>query len=245
MELLVNHLGYDASGKKVAVYQGKKEDCPGGFKLHKADGPVVLEGEVKEWGTVAQWKTGYYWTLDFSEWKGSGKFQLHLETKGGTVKSDVFEIRESIITMRLLNAAGYYFKAQRSSGEWLFEDRKLGFAGERQGQVDAHGGWYDATGDYGIHLSHLSHGSVHNPQQASFSAYAFFKAAEELEASCNVEYTMIKRRMLDEGTYGVDFLMRMRAPSGSFYRSINRGNALDHVRGNRKIGFEYHGSSSQ
>lgn len=245
MELLINHLGYDASGKKMAVYQGKIEDYPEGFKLCKADGPVVFEGEVKEWGTVAQWETGYYWTLDFSEWKGSGKFQLYLDTKVGTVKSDVFEIRESLITMRLLNAAGYYFKAQRSSGEWLFEDRKLGFAGERLGQVDAHGGWFDATGDYGIHLSHLSHGTVHNPQQASFSAYAFFIAAEELEASCNEEYTMIKRRMLDEGTYGADFLMRMRAPSGSFYRSINRGNALDHVRGNRKVGFEYHGSSSQ
>ena len=32
-------------------------------------------------------------------------------------------------------------------------DRALPFAGPREGIVDAHGGWYDATGDYGIHYA--------------------------------------------------------------------------------------------
>ena len=245
MEILINHLGYDAGGRKTAVYQGKREDGPVRFSLCREDGTAVFEGAPVEWGEVAQWKTGYYWTLDFSEWKGEGAFRISLETTSGTVVSDSFEIRQTLVTMRLINAACYYFKAQRSSGEWLHEDRSLAFDEEREGRMDAHGGWYDATGDYGIHLSHLSHGSVHNPQQASFSAYAFFKAAEELTASGNEQYSMLKRRMLDEGSFGADFLMRMRAPSGGFFRSINRANALAHVRGNRKIGFEYHGSSSQ
>lgn len=245
MEVLVNHLGYDAGGRKTAVYQGKREDRPVHFCVRREGGETVFEGTPAECGEVAQWNTGYYWTLDFSDWKGEGVFCICLETSFGTVVSESFEIRQSLITMRLINAACYYFKAQRSSGEWLHEDRSLSFDGERAGRVDVHGGWYDATGDYGIHLSHLSHGTVHNPQQASFSAYTFFKAAEELTASGNEQYTMLKRRMLDEGCFGADFLMRLRAPSGGFFRSISRANALAHVRGNRKIGFEYHGSSSQ
>ena len=245
MEVLVNHLGYDADGRKTAVYQGKREDRPVHFCVRREGGETVFEGIPTECGEVAQWNTGYYWTLDFSDWKGEGVFCICLETSSGTVVSESFEIRQSLITMRLINAACYYFKAQRSSGEWLHEDRSLSFDGERAGRVDAHGGWYDATGDYGIHLSHLSHGTVHNPQQASFSAYTFFKAAEELTASGNEQYTMLKRRMLDEGCFGADFLMRLRAPSGGLFRSISRANALAHVRGNRKIGFEYHGSSSQ
>ena len=147
--------------------------------------------------------------------------------------------------MRMISAVGYYFKAQRDSGEWLAADRTLHFRGPREGIVDAHGGWYDATGDYGIHLSHLSHSTWHNPQQVPFSAYTFFKVHEFLAASGNEEYTMVKRRALDEGFWGADFLLRMRAPSGSFYRTISRAKALDAVHGTRTLGFEYKGSSDQ
>ena len=69
MEILINHLGYDAGGRKTAVYQGKREDGPVRFSLCREDGTAVFEGAPVEWGEVAQWKTCYYWTLDFSEWK--------------------------------------------------------------------------------------------------------------------------------------------------------------------------------
>lgn len=39
--------------------------------------------------------------------------------------------------------------------------------------------------------------------------------------------------------------MRSRCAFRRILPSISRANALAHVRGNRKIGFEYHGSSSQ
>lgn len=245
MTILINQLGYDSKGTKWAVYQGKEEDGAGHFSIRSEDGTEVFAGEAKESGTVANWKRGYYWTLDFTELSQSGTYRIYLKTNTQVVISDSFEVEEYLVTMRLINAANYYFKAQRSSGEWLEEDKHVRFRGEREGRMDVHGGWYDATGDYGVHLSHLSHGSVHNPQQAAFSAYAFFKAAEWLEESGNIEYTMIKRRMLDEGCWGADFLMRLRAPSGSLIRSVNRGKALDHVRDNREISFEYHGSSTQ
>lgn len=243
--ILTNQLGYDGSASKKAVYQGKKEDQAGTFLVLDAAGKTVYEGRAKECGTVAEWNTGYYWELDFTPVREKGKYTISLDTAFGPVTSTMFEIQDFMVTFRLMNAAAYYFKAQRISGEWLEADKSLKFEGDRQGRVDLHGGWYDATGDYGVHLSHLSHGSIHNPQQAAFSAYAFFRSLEWLEESGNEEYSMLKRRLLDEGTWGADFLMRLRAPSGTFFRSVNRDDSLVQVRDTRFVGLEYHGSSTQ
>jgi hypothetical protein len=245
MQILTNHLGYESDDYKKAVCQGEENDIVSGFAVLDETGNEVLSGKAEPVGTVANWGTGSYWVLDFSSLHTSGTYTIEVKTEKGCVSSFSFEIHQRLITMRMLNAVSYYFRAQRSSGEWLAEDRCLPFDGDRKGKMDVHGGWYDATGDYGIHMSHLSHSSFHNPQQAAFSAYVFFKTADLLMQSGNREYSMLERRILDEGTFGADFIMRMRAPSGSFLRSINRRLALDTVRGTRKIGFEYHSSSDQ
>lgn len=242
MDILVNHMGYSANGPKKAVVQCTGGEQPSRFSLIDTAGAVVFTGPLVHTGPVARWNTGDYFTADFSGLTEEGFYRVLVDGQC----SDLFEISAFLLTMRMLNAVSYYFKAQRDSGEWMVDDRALPFkGGYRDGVVDAHGGWYDATGDYGIHLSHLSHSTYHNPQQASFSAYTFFKMHEFLTASGNEYYTMLKRRLLDEGTFGADFLMRMRAPSGGFFRSINRKHALEPVAGTRAIGFEYHRSSDQ
>jgi hypothetical protein len=243
MGILINHLGYSSRGPKKAILQGG--DNPRSFSVVNREGAELFSGALRSHGEVGRWKTGLYWSADFSPLTQEGFYRVVVETGKGVLRSDEFEIRDSLITMRMLSAVGYYFKAQRSSGEWLFNDRNLPFQGDRPGRLDAHGGWYDATGDYGIHLSHLSHSTTHNPQQLGFSAYTFFRVCELLEQSGNDEYSMVKRRMLDEGSRGADFLMRMRAPGGSFFRSINRRAAFTPVLDHRHIGFEYHRSSSQ
>lgn len=245
MKILTNHMGYSVAGPKKAVLQAEGNQIPERCVLTNETGSVRCVLDLKPIGTVAHWQTGNYWLVDFSDFAQEGTWYIEAECDGRTVRSHSFEISRKLLTMRMLNAVSYYFKAQRSTGEWLYCDRALPFEGERQGIVDAHGGWFDATGDYGIHLSHLSHSSYHNPQQVPFSAYTFFKMHEFLAHSGNEEYTMLKRRALDEGFFGADFLMRMRAPSGTFFRSINRAQALDAVQGSRCLGFEYHGSSDQ
>lgn len=242
MTILVNHMGYSANGPKKAVIQCTGGEAPSHFSVVNAAGQTVLIGSLTHTGPVARWNTGDYFTADFSSLSAEGVYRVQVDGQC----SEAFEISAYLLTMRMLNAVTYYFKAQRDSGEWLADDRSLPFkGGYREGSVDAHGGWYDATGDYGIHLSHLSHSTYHNPQQASLSTYTFFKVHEFLNASGNEYYTMLKRRLLDEGTFGADFLMRMRAPSGGFFRSIHRKNALEPVAGTRSIGFEYHRSSDQ
>ncbi len=68
-----------------------------------------------------------------------------------------FELRENLLERRTLSDVLFYFKSQQSSGRYDRADRCLPFEGGfRKGCVDVHGSWYDATGDYGKHLSHLS-----------------------------------------------------------------------------------------
>ena len=245
MKILTNHMGYSADGPKKVVIRCADGEAPGACRLVDAAGRVCRSLLPCEAGPVANWNKGTFWTADFTDYTAEGEYQVEAEGPGGCVRSHPFRISGKVLTMRMISAVGYYFKAQRDSGEWLAADRALPFAGPREGIVDAHGGWYDATGDYGIHMSHLSHSTWHNPQQMPFSAYAFFKVHEFLTAGGNEEYTMVKRRALDEGFWGADFLLRMRAPSGSFYRTISRAKALDAVHGTRTLGFEYKGSSAQ
>lgn len=245
-KILINHMGYGSTDGKRAVYQGYKDDRAGGFAIVDAGGAKVFAGTAKECGPVARWNTGYYWTMDFSALTAQGTYVIELNTTDGLVTSEPFEVCGDLRRMRLISGLLYYFKAQRASGEWDYEDARLGFSGDREGVADLRGGWYDATGDYGIHLSHLSHSTYYNPQQAAMSAYTFLKAVELLEKYGSMQYSMVKLRLLDEGMFGADFIMRRRAPSGSFFRNIRRGHALeDSIAGTRNIGFDYHGSSDQ
>ena len=50
-----------------------------------------------------------------------------------------------------------YFKAQRSTSAFDRADRALAFEDSTRPPLDARGGWYDATGDYGIHFSRPDH----------------------------------------------------------------------------------------
>ena len=80
-----------------------------------------------------------------------------------------FVIGKNVLEQATLSDVIYYFKGQRSSGLLDKADRHSHLQGKTD-TIDAHGGWYDATGDYGKHLSHLTFSSYFNPQQISLTA---------------------------------------------------------------------------
>lgn len=240
VQILTNHIGYDLDSTKTAVFQGRKDITPSTFFVKSFEGDMtIFEGVPTLVGEVDNWQTGYYYTLSFDDVKTEGKFYILLNTDKGDYKSFPFTIEYNLLAYKTLSSATYYFKAQRSTGEFEHAERELPFRGNREGRFDVRGGWFDATGDYGIHLSHLSHTTYFNPQQAAFSAYSFFKMNDILEESDFPYFTMLKRRMLDEAIYGAEFIMRMRAPSGTFFRSKGRAEAFRPVNTTRAISFEY------
>ena len=91
----------------------------------------------------------------------------------------------------------------------------------RAGTVDMHGGWFDATGDYGKHLSHLSFSTYFNPQQVSLTAWSLFMALRELERRDEPAFKQYRKRLLDEALFGADYLVRSKDPNGSFYITVS------------------------
>lgn len=251
--ILMNQIGYDSDFRKKAILQSDEDIEVLGFKiLEETTGAEVYRGTGKKSDPVAHWNKGDFWVMDFTDFAPnrdknySSFYLLAAETSGGDVVSAPFEIYGSVVEYSTLSSVVYYFKSQRATGEWAVKDHEIGFRGPREGTVDVHGGWFDATGDVGVHMTHQSHTSYFNPQQASFSAAVFYRLLDLLQENENPWYSIFMRRLLDEASYGADWLMRRRAPSKSFFKvGPCRNFAYDPTDITREIGFEYKHSSPQ
>jgi len=113
----------------------------------------------------------------------------------------------------------FYFKGQRASGLFDEADRHLLLPGGKGGSVDLHGGWYDATGDYG-NSSLASESNL--VFQSAAGAASGLEPAQELQTlwwrGATDNFSEYERRMLDEGIYGADFLVRMKRAERLFLR---------------------------
>lgn len=219
--MLVDQVGYETQSPKQALVLGTETDHPQQFTLvDSSTGKPVLSGSLKPAGQVHAWGGRVFWTADFSSWQKAGHYTIQARTGGDQVSSCSFAIDDDLLERSTLSDVVYYFKGQRASGLMDRADRHLALPGGQSGFVDVHGGWYDATGDYGIHLSHQNPTSYFNPQQVPLVAWSLLKSYRVLQSRHDDNFTEYERRMLDEGLYGADFLVRMKRPDGSFFESI-------------------------
>ncbi len=223
-KILTNQVGYNAAGPKHAVILGSAQDNFAACTLNDArDHSKVLDIPVQHAGPVKKWRDWDFWTIDFDSFSTEGTYYLSCVSGDHTVQSYPFLIQRLVLERNTLSDAIYFFKEERSSGRMDEADRHLHFDGKKTGTLDAHGGWWDATGDYGKHLSHLSFSTYFNPQQIPFVVYSFFKSSELLTARAVPEMIRYQDRMLDEAMFGADYLVRVKVSNGSFYRSISTG----------------------
>lgn len=222
VRVLVDQVGYETLAPKEAIVEGSELDRPQQFALIDTDsGKTVYEARLQSAGKVFAWEGPIFWTADFSTWQKAGHYAVQVQTPQGNTRSCVFDISDDILERNTLSNIVFYFKGQRASGLMDQADRHLQLPGGQQGSVDVHGGWYDATGDYGIHLSHQNPTSYFNPQQVPLAAWSLLKSYTVLNARKDDNFTEYERRMLDEGLYGADYLVRIKMPNGSFLETIN------------------------
>ncbi|WP_426667494.1 glycoside hydrolase family 9 protein [Mucilaginibacter sp. McL0603] len=220
VKIVTNHVGYEFDGaKKAIIVAGSKLDISSFKLIDTKDNKEVYSGQPVFKGPVDKWKNFQFWTMDFSSFATIGTYKLQIPTANGLVSSYPFVIGKNVLEQATLSDVIYYFKEQRSSGLLDKADRHSHLQGKTD-TVDAHGGWYDATGDYGKHLSHLSFSSYFNPQQISLTDYSLFKTFELLSKRPGTDFRQFNRRILDEAMYGADYLCRMQAKNGAFYRSV-------------------------
>jgi len=240
MKILTNHLGYETKGHKRAVLQCETKAQDTKFMIiDSLTENTVFEGKCIEVGLVARWDKGYFYTLHFDEFTAQGEYYIKLIGYNDKIKSFPFQIRDNMLGQQTLSDIGFYFKAQRDTGEIAAASSKCRFRGPREGINDVHGGWYDASADFATYISHLTFSTYFNPQQVPLASWAFFKSFDLLEESGNEMYSMLERRYFEEAMFGADWIYRMRAPSGSFFCSVNREDAFGEVESHRYLAYGY------
>ncbi len=219
--IIVNHVGYELQGPKRAVIEANAEDNFSSFAIKRVfDDSIVFSGTPAKAGAVDQWKKWYFWTIKFDGVSQEGDYYVECAIANGQIHSCPFRICKNILERQTLSNVLYYLKGQRCSGLLDMADRSVPFSDSLQKRIDAHGGWYDATGDYGKHFSHLMNSTYFSPQQIPFVVYSLLKSYERLKERGDPNFAQYLRRMLDEAMYGADFLVRMKDSAGSFYRSV-------------------------
>lgn len=248
LRILTNNIGYDSQNTKKAILQATESVEVKGFRIIVEEtGQEVFSGKAVKADPVARWNKGDYYVMNFSDFCPDSDenyslfYKIQVNTDKGTIESDPFEIYGNVIEFSTLSSVMYNFKSQRATGEYEVIDRNLSFKGPREGTIDVHGGWYDATGDVGVHLTHQSVSGYFGVQQGNIAVFIFYKMIELTEQSSRDYYAIFNRRILDEATYGADWLMRRRAPSGTFFKTgpIRLPDAYEPSRVTRKCGFEY------
>src|SRR6201993_2727424 len=236
--ILTNHLGYEVNGAKHAVVLGKAVDRVACCVLKdNATDRDVLSLDAKAAGPVQKWRDWHFWTLDFDSFTTEGKYYVKCSTADGSVRSFPFVVQRNLLERDTMSDVIYYFKDERSSGEMDKADHQLKVEGAKAGTVDAHGGWWDATGDYGKHLSHLSFSTYFNPQQIPLVIYSLLKSYDQTKVRGLADFARYQPRLLDEAMFGADYLVRLKVPNGSFYRSVSNG-GVDQIPDKRMIAGE-------
>src|SRR5689334_18634493 len=215
IKVLTNHIGYDHGAPKRFAVLGHKVDDVTAFKVIDAQsGAEAASGAVEKVGPVDQWREWIFWNADFSRLDKDGTYIIECATSRGAVRSFPFLVRQELLERNTLSNVIYYFKTQRNSGQQEKADRNLKFedSSDPNKRIDLHGGWADATGDSGKHLSHLSFATYFNPQHGPLTTWLLFKTEEELSTHGGKNFGQLRKRLMDEALFGTDFLCRFKNP---------------------------------
>ncbi|WP_430809345.1 MULTISPECIES: glycoside hydrolase family 9 protein [unclassified Carboxylicivirga] len=221
--LLINHLGYQQNGFKSAVFQSTGEDMPLSFVLLDQKGKEVYSGDFDQGGKIDNWHTGNAYRADFTEFKTCGIYTLKAIVGKNHIMSAPFSISEVPLVSEILPLLTKAFQLQRCIDPYNAKDKALSFYGERNDVVDVSGGWYDASGEKGKYLSHLSFSNFMIPQQLPMMVWNMLEAVDVLRSSEMNMAESVMHDMLVEAAFGADYLVRVQDPEGYFYATIFAG----------------------
>lgn len=225
--ILVNHVGYNTNGPKHAIVQSTTMNSVGTCTLRTyPNKKVVQELDTTHASTVTGWHNWRFWQLRFSQFNKTGQYIIQCSTglhdTPASFSSFPFRIQNNALARHTLQPVISYFKASRVAGAMNKADSHIKVKGQPDhAPIDARGGWYDATGDYGVHFSQLDYTSYFNTQQVPLVAFALARSYELYSAQHNSNFDQTNRRLLAGATFGADFLVRMHVNGGSFYETIS------------------------
>lgn len=213
--VLVNHVGYNVSAVKRFVYLGQENIKPDGFIILNHNKEEVYKGEFIETnGQIDNWHIGKAFSADFSGLSIVGNYKIHVSINGDIIESEDFTIKEFPLSDELMPLLLDGFKSQRCKDPYDAKDKKMTFFGDRNDVVDVSGGWYDASGEKGKYLSHLSFSNYLTPQQLPMMVWNILEAAKAIGE------TSITTSLIEEAAFGADYLVRVHDKEGYFYSTV-------------------------
>ncbi|WP_245575242.1 glycoside hydrolase family 9 protein [Chitinibacter tainanensis] len=239
--MILNHLGFEPQGRKVALIEAGPDLLVGKtYTVYDAKTrQAVLRGPILPQGTVANWtrdgKKRHYWQADFSELSQQGEYFIAVDDLLPPLVSAPFKVAGHLLGELLISDIVHYIKGQRCTGIFDNADRNAPIEGSNATK-DVHGGWYDASGDVSKYLSHLSFAQYMNPQQTPQVVWNLVDGLAQLPArpiwlENHIALGLIPddaekiaffnkwfyERITDEACHGADYLLRMQDESGFFY----------------------------
>jgi hypothetical protein len=216
---LFDHLGFGEDDDKHLLLE-----APAATEWHAVDvvrlpdARVVLAVSPTFAGGVEGWSVGPWWSVDVTPVSAPGRYALRWATDVAGGQTEAFDIHaDGDHKTQVVSDIVHYIKGQRCSGIWDTADRDLPRAGDGH-RHDAHGGWYDASGDYSKYLSHLSYANFLDPQQAPLTVWAL-AGAWHLGRAAGMAPLLLER-IRDEALHGADWLVRMLDPDGFWYMTV-------------------------
>ena len=212
-----NVAGYD-TGLPKSLVVATSGSLNGVEYAIKKDGNTVVTGTFGQGGLPSGWGNGFYvyHSVDFSKVKEAGSYTLEFQSNGSTVTSSTIKVGDKNIADSTLGLVLKYFRLDRNTLSGHANVSIYGSGGQKK---DVHGGWSDASGDYGTYLSHLSYANYMNPQQIPLTVWALAFANEHIPSLVESS-TEDASFALDESLWGADFLVRMQSDAGYFYTTV-------------------------
>ena len=205
-DILVNEVGYELNGPKRAVIQSSAAIADTKASLVNSSGTTLQEITLEAQTSVSGWGGRNFKIADFSSFKQAG---TGYKLKVGSKESPPFKIGEKILQTETGAFQVSFFNGMRNTSTG---DKNLKIYGTSQ-YHDIYGGWNDAAGDEGKHLSHLSFANYFNPQQIPLVSYSLLHAIEMQPGTFG---TSAK----NEAAWGTDYLLRSLSKDNYFYISV-------------------------
>ncbi len=201
MKILLNHVGYTPSARKVALIEAPAAAPLTGFTVYDAETRAAVHtGALVATGGVDQWKDWHFWQADFSALATPGEYFIVVDGPQPALTSHTFAVGADLFAGQMLSDLVHYIKGQRCTGLYDHADRSRPKFGSDE-RRDVHGGWFDASGDCSKYLSHLSVANFMNPQQTPQVVWNLLDGWAQLPP----QLKWFNERMVDEALHGADF----------------------------------------
>ncbi|KGJ94516.1 glycoside hydrolase family 9 protein [Colwellia psychrerythraea] len=224
-DIYVNQVAFDTRSPKQAVVVLPIGETATRFIVYQGSS-MIYQGKLAYQPNFTEWGAGaHYYLADFSQVKRRGEFHIVVNTPKQQLASSTFIIKHNAYFALTAKSLVNYFRASRHTDP---SDESIRINGTDR-YVNVSGGWVNAGGDQGKHLSQHTDANFLVPQQGAIAVWAMAKSYNSLNRL--YQRKALAQELAEEVTWGADYLHRILDREGYFYNNIDdqRGLADERV----------------